>query len=233
MFLLLINLGFWQLRRAEEKQLIVDKIDAFQQSEAVQNPSLSRYLQLFDDYQQGMHEAPLALNGEYLAVDTVLYDSRVHNGVVGYEVLSVFKPSTGETAILVNRGWIALPQMRRDLSPEIKPAKQNYAVEGKLWIPNPDLITYGNSILARNGKHILAQKIDVALLSEQLNVQLAPFVLRLSPSIEGHYVRQWRPVTAIGTSPAKHIAYAVQWFGIAAALLIIYLVSHISKRPKT
>ena len=40
------------------------------------------------------------------------------------------------------------------------------------------------------------------------------------------YVRNW---TAPGFPPMRHIAYAVQWFGLALALIIIYIVTNVRR----
>ena len=37
------------------------------------------------------------------------------------------------------------------------------------------------------------------------------------------YVRAW---SAPGFPPMRHVGYAVQWFGLAAALLVIYIVTN-------
>ena len=42
------------------------------------------------------------------------------------------------------------------------------------------------------------------------------------------YLRQWQPP---GFPPLRHTAYAVQWFGLALALGIIYLVTNV-RRPE-
>ena len=53
----------------------------------------------------------------------------------------------------------------------------------------------------------------------------ADFVL-LDPSEPDGYVRQWQPP---GFPPVRHIAYAVQWFSLAAALAVIYFVTNVRR----
>jgi surfeit locus 1 family protein len=40
------------------------------------------------------------------------------------------------------------------------------------------------------------------------------------------YVRQWQ---APGLPPLRHVAYAVQWFGLALALGVIYVVTNLRR----
>ena len=61
-----------------------------------------------------------------------------------------------------------------------------------------------------------------ALLRESSWAQAASLVL-LDPSEPDGYLRQWQPP---GFPPVRHIAYAVQWFSLAAALTVIYFVTN-------
>ena len=36
------------------------------------------------------------------------------------------------------------------------------------------------------------------------------------------FVRDWRPAVM---GPGKHLSYAVQWFGLAIALIVIFIVN--------
>jgi surfeit locus 1 family protein len=40
------------------------------------------------------------------------------------------------------------------------------------------------------------------------------------------YVAQWQ---APGFPPLRHVAYAVQWFGLALALVVIYLATNLRR----
>jgi surfeit locus 1 family protein len=65
------------------------------------------------------------------------------------------------------------------------------------------------------------------LLRESSWARAADLVL-LDPDQPEGYVRQWQ---APGFPPLRHVAYAVQWFGLALALCVIYLVTNL-RRPK-
>jgi surfeit locus 1 family protein len=44
------------------------------------------------------------------------------------------------------------------------------------------------------------------------------------------YLRQWQ---APGFPPIHHIGYAVQWFGLALTLFVIYIVTNLRESPRT
>jgi cytochrome oxidase assembly protein ShyY1 len=59
-----------------------------------------------------------------------------------------------------------------------------------------------------------------ALLSAGLSEPLFPWELRLAPDQPGGFRRDW-PV--VNVSPEKHRGYALQWFTMAAALLLLFV----------
>jgi surfeit locus 1 family protein len=64
------------------------------------------------------------------------------------------------------------------------------------------------------------------LLGETSWTHAADLVLLDAGEPDG-YVRTWEPP---GFPPLRHIAYAVQWFALALALAVIYVVTNL-KRP--
>jgi surfeit locus 1 family protein len=64
-----------------------------------------------------------------------------------------------------------------------------------------------------------------ALLGDSAWAHAANLVL-LDPGEPDGYLRQWQPP---GFPPIRHIAYAVQWFSLAAALVVIYVVTNLRR----
>lgn len=223
---ILMNLGFWQLRRAEFKQDQINQIDAFRAKISSESSSYEQFIHYYSDYGFALNEAQINISGSYVPPLTVLYDNRVHNRQVGYQVLSLFRPVDSETHLLINRGWIPLPELRRDILPEIDIPTLELSLSGKLWIPNPDLLTFTSEIFLQKEQTIVAQKLDLTQLAQQLGVQLAPFIMKLDNTEPHGFVREWTPVTEIGTSPEKHQGYAVQWFTMSLAVFIIFIVTN-------
>ena len=71
------------------------------------------------------------------------------------------------------------------------------------------------------------QKVDFDAIGEQLGVELAPFEIRVTPEVAlGNNTplpRHWQDVTVMG--PERHKAYALQWFALALAALLIYVAA--------
>ena len=68
------------------------------------------------------------------------------------------------------------------------------------------------------------------LRAEALGRALPVTVLLLEPGAEDGFIRFWQPT---GTSPERHVAYALQWFAFAATLATIWLVMFLKRRRRT
>jgi surfeit locus 1 family protein len=64
-----------------------------------------------------------------------------------------------------------------------------------------------------------------ALLKEPKWAGAADLIL-LDPGEPDGYVRHWSPP---GFPPMRHIGYAVQWFALAAALFVIFIVTNVRR----
>ena len=64
------------------------------------------------------------------------------------------------------------------------------------------------------------------MLGDELGYQLMPVMLLLEPEEPDGFVREWHPLTF---GPERNVGYAVQWFGLALALAIIYLAVNLHR----
>jgi surfeit locus 1 family protein len=65
------------------------------------------------------------------------------------------------------------------------------------------------------------QRLHLPMLSREINTSLLPFMIRLQKESPSALVIDW-PV--INMLPEKHQAYAIQWFAMAIALVVFYIV---------
>jgi surfeit locus 1 family protein len=63
------------------------------------------------------------------------------------------------------------------------------------------------------------------LLNEGVWTAAAEVIL-LDPGQPDGYLRNWSPP---GLPPLRHLGYAVQWFALAVALVVIYVVTNTRK----
>ncbi len=206
------RLGFWQLDRAEEKRALFDDFEAGAIGRAVSIETLGdNYL---DRYRR------VAVTGRYDAAHQILLDNMTFEGHVGYHVLTPLIPSAGGPAMLVNRGWIPASPRREEI-PSVDVAAEQRSIAGRVdRLPRPGIEVDVASV-ATSGWPRLASFPKTAELETVLGYPLREEVLLLDSAEPDGYVRAWRPP---GFGPERHLGYAVQWFALAATLLIIYVV---------
>lgn len=208
---LLFNLGLWQLDRAHYKESVLERIADRSQESRFDLDSLLRLDGDINDY-------PVRVQGRFLNQFNFLLDNRPRNQVPGYEVLTAFL--VDEQIVLVNRGWIAQGP-RRDTPPPIPETSGEVTLLGTAYVPNPDFFVLQEDNYTEVSWPFLIQKIDLEKSASLFDYRLAPFVLRLDPDPNSGFVREWQRHFM---GPEKHYGYAVQWFGLFAALLVIFVV---------
>ena len=211
---LLISLGRWQLRRADEKRALYDSFASGADATRLIDPAtppLSRYQHV---------EA----SGRFDAAHHLLIDNMVESGQAGYFVITPFE-LTGGAWILVNRGWVPVGASRAQ-RPSIPANAQAQTLHGRAdKLPSPG-IQLGARVALAPPYPVVASfptHDEVAALLKEPQWANAAEVILLDPGEADGFVRRWAPP---GFPPLRHIGYAVQWFGLAAALAVIYIVTN-------
>jgi surfeit locus 1 family protein len=216
---LLISLGRWQLRRAAERQKLDDEFAAGADAPALidaTTPPASRF-------------AHLRMTGRYDGSRQILIDGMESpDGRNGYYVLTPFALAGGGW-ILVNRGWVPLAGGTGARPPGLAVSDAERAIRGRADdLPRPGIRLGGAAPLAPPFPVVAfyPRLADIAaLLHIHAWAKAAPQVL-LDPDQPDGYLRRW---SAPGFAPMRHIAYAVQWFGLALTLAIIYVVTNLRR----
>lgn len=220
---LLVWLGFWQLERAELKEVLAARADA-QRARAPAVLGAAGPDATFED--ESWDYRRVVATGRYLPLHYLL-DNRTHRGAAGYHVLSplVFDEE-GVRGVMVNRGWIPLGSSREVL-PETGVPSGTLEVRGRSRRPGATFLLgeagYRGDIWPR-----VVQSIDIGMMEETLRVDLLPFVIELDRGDPHGFEREWRPHG--GLTPHRHRAYALQWFALALTLAIIYVVVNLRRR---
>jgi surfeit locus 1 family protein len=213
LLLLLSGLGVWQLQRASWKQALVDAHSARIREPAV---ALSAVLPVTanSEYRN------VTVRGHYDLGHQLLLDNRLYRGHAGYQVLTPLFLDDAGTKVLVNRGWVPAGASRAVL-PVLDGPAGTVQLTALVKLPPEKIFRLGADEEQHAGWPQVIQAIDVAALEARLGYALLPLVLLLDPEDDHGFVRDWQPV--YGIKPEKHRAYAMQWFTLAAVLLLIYI----------
>lgn len=210
---LFMRLGFWQLDRADQKAALLEDIRQAQQASPLR--SLEE-----QNIEEGLLWRRALLEGHYLEKPLFLLDNRVWRGQAGYFVYSPFRLENGLT-ILVNRGWIkAMP--RREQLPPVTTPRTRQTLGGTIRKPplTGKLLASNTDEVFKDGT-IRLQHIDIKDMNSNYSTELLPLVFRLDQATGSAYRLDW-PAPASGRE--KHLGYAFQWFAMATAVLVIFLL---------
>ena len=213
--------GVWQLDRAEQKQAML----AQSEKALVERKPLP--LSAADDPARKSAYDWAAGEGRFASVPAVLLDNQSRADRAGIRVYRVFLPASAAPPLLVELGWLPLPGDRT--LPVIENPAGPMRVAG-LLAPPPSPGIAGALATPQADGNLLAIGLDSDALAGTLKMPaLAPRVLKLDPALKLGYIRDL-DILPNTLSPERHLGYAVQWFGLALAVLVTALVLTLRKR---
>ena len=242
--ILLIHLGFWQLERRTLKQQHNTQVSAFLARQH-QPLSLTDAMNAYQEVGQQASDVTVRVHGKFVQAPLIFHDNRINQGQPGLNVLALFRPTPppGGKAptLIVNLGWVHWPGSDRQRLPTIALPVDAHDITGALFIPNPNTWTLEHTLPAPTPAGWLLQKIDLAQIEAQIDHPVAPFTLRLKPDSwpstvavdQAQPVRTFTASTQWPISPEKHLGYALQWFTLATALTVIFVVVNLQQLHHT
>lgn len=219
--MILLGLGFWQIQRLEWKNAIIaERAERFAAAplEIASVPGTG--------WQRFEHRR-VRVTGKYLHDREILRLNSVRHGQTGFDLITPMVLDSGGT-VLVDRGWVPRQWPQRDFQGDLVRRRPAGTVErigilraggkgGNPWIPDNEP--------ARDQWYFA----DVAQMAAKAGLDDArPYIVKLASGrdLVGY---PKGPHTADGIRN-KHLEYAITWFGLAATLVVIYVLFHIRRR---
>ena len=212
---LLVNLGLWQLGRAQEKRELQQAMQARQEVPPVALASvLPRQGPLTQEQAGQLENLGVSATGRYWNEASFVIAFQFFQGAPGYELITPFELENSGEFVLVSRGWVT-PGPGADGMPYIPAVEGLQTLRAQLHIPqgNP-----GASPVEGENWPLRFRYLDITKASSLMQRPLLPWVLRLAPDQAGVFARHWPAVTV---NTRMHIQYALQWFGMALLVLLV------------
>jgi len=210
-----VALGNWQLGRGQDKAALAQRI-------AVANRDAQIELSQTEARAEDVAWHRVEARGRFDPKYAVLIDNRILHGVVGYQVVMPLRIAGGERHVLVNRGWVAATGSR-DILPQIKTPPEEVLITGLATVPSKRYLELSKQVA--EGK--VWQNLTLERYRAAMPLALQPVVIQQESEIDDGLKREW---SAPDLGIDKHYGYAFQWFAMAAAIVIIYLVCNVRKR---
>lgn len=206
----MVNLGFWQLRRLDERQAFNATIEERYDEPAVPlDDLLPASAAPGDDVLDTVEWRQVSLSGTYLVDETFFVVNRSQSGFAGQNVVVPLRLDDGRI-LVVNRGFIPLA-----VDVPGVPAEQVELV-GRLRVSQERGL--GQLSDPAEGDLVEAQRIDLPRLAPQLPGPVLPMYVDLAASVPPEATPFPEPVAAPELGEGNHLSYAVQWFIFSAAV---------------
>lgn len=211
-------LGAWQLERAAYKETVLARFDR-----AASAP-LVGLADAVADHQPDVYPH-VEVTGRLDARRVYMLDDQMRGGRLGVMVFVPFQPDGSLHTLLVNLGFLAKMGADSTTLPDIPPIPDQPVTVTGIYAPPPlpGLKLGGNPLVREKTWPKLVTWIDTHQIAADLHRSVYPHVLLLDPDPHSAYIRSW---TANVMPPARHRAYALQWFTFAIAAIVMFFVLH-------
>ena len=212
---LLINLGFWQLGRVQEKRAVQQAMEQRQLETPTPLATLTpRIGPLSEEQANELENLSVVTTGRYWNSASFVVAFQFFQGAPGFELITPFEIEDSGEFVLVSRGWVT-PGPGADGMPYIPPIEGMQTLRGQLHVPA--------SLAARSqveGENwpLRFRSLDIIRAAELMERPLLPWLVRLGVGEPGVFARHWPAVTV---NTRMHIQYALQWFAMALVVLVV------------
>lgn len=214
---ILLRLGFWQIERANEKQQMQLEYRNLVRQPAVDVAQLPP--KQWKNYQN------IRAAGQF-GKQQWLVDNQIYKGRFGYEVIQPLITDTGET-LLVSRGWIEGSLDRTQL-PVVNTPVARVNIEGYLYSPESAFALQADADTQQWPKVVQSAHVEKMYKDLAVNDKIhGSFLVRLHQGNPDLLEAHWQ---IINVKPEKHTAYAMQWFGMALLLLILFILASTKRK---
>lgn len=211
-------LGVWQLRRAAYKETVLARFH-----HAAIAP-LTTLAAAVADRHSGDYPH-VEVTGRLEGDRVYFLDDQMRSGRLGVMVFVPFAPTGSARVLLVNLGFLSKMGPDSTQLPDLPPIPAGAVTLTGIYAPPPltGMRLGGNPLGREQTWPKLVTWIDTGQIGADLGAVVYPHVLLLDPDTHSAYIRSW---TANVMPPARHRAYALQWFTFALAAIVLFFVMH-------
>jgi surfeit locus 1 family protein len=213
-----VRLGIWQLSRLDERrarnEVVVARLKEPPTSfaEVARDSGVARYRQV-------------RLSGRYDYEHELVLALRTRRGAPGVNIITPLLVGRGDTAVLINRGWVYAPDaMRIDL------AKWREG-DSAMVVGYVDQFSSGSGPVSTSSVLRGVTRLDRDSIASELPYAVAPLlVVQRLGAEQGEVVQHPFRIDLPRLDEGSHRGYAIQWFAFAAIAVVGAMV--VAKRPK-
>lgn len=217
--------GVWQLSRAQTKIVLAANLLARQQM-PILNANTGQWSL------EESAERRMTARGQYISEAAIWLDNRPRpvppagsvNAQSGFYLMMPMKLEGSNEVLWVNRGWAPRNNENREELPPVQTPNTAVNIEGIVFAHPGKVYELGSGKgPIDTGKPRIEQNFDLVAEGKAHGWSQAPFILRqVEMGVEDGLLREWAPMT---TGVDRHYAYAFQWFALAFAGFLFWLLT--------
>ena len=217
--------GVWQISRASTKIALAANLQARQQMSILSANAGPWTL-------EEASERRMIARGQYIPQAAVWLDNRPRpippansaSAQSGFYLMMPLRLEGKDEVLWVNRGWAPRNSQNRETLPPVQTPNKVVNIEGVVFAHPGKVYELGSSKISANvnGPKI-EQNFDLTAEGKLHGWTQSPFILReIEVGTEDGLLREWAPLTS---GVDRHYAYAFQWFALAFAGFLFWLVN--------
>jgi surfeit locus 1 family protein len=210
-----IVLGFWQIDRADQKNVLNSNYTDRQQ-EAIIVLDKNNVI----DEKSSLLWRKVEFEGSFINKQNIILDNQIFNQIAGFNIITPFKIKGSDSLVLINRGWH--PNLKnRETLPIINEISGERILQGHIAsFPVSGIKLGKNNIETLNSQIFRFQRLDAAELNYFFSAKIMPYMIYLDPIIDKELYGNFK---LPAPDSQKNYGYAFQWFAFAITLLIIFI----------
>lgn len=211
-----VALGLWQVQRLQQKETLIGRIKAAQAVAPI------TVIPAKESAIDALEFHFVELKGVWLGEAEFHVAARYFNGTVGYHIFRPLMLEDGRVA-LVNLGWV--PAAKKDVETRLETKRSGKAELKAMVRIGPDRNYFTPINQPEKNMWFGRDEDDMAAYADIKNVIPATF------DVIGEQDVKHLPVPATGAIALRndHVSYIITWFGIAAGILVIFILAHRKK----
>lgn len=222
---LFVIAGIWQINRGQAKEVILTQRQAA--SKGPVQPLMALLGTGSDAEFEKAYGRGVSVRGHYDGAHQILLDNQTYKKRVGYRVWTPLVLENGRR-ILVDRGWVPMGSGGRDDRPQPAAPDGMIKVEGLFrTLPKPGIRLTDVTRCDMTAWPRVLNYPTIKTVRCQYQAPVVNGIILLSDKAPHGFVRQWQ--ADAGMSPQRHYAYAVQWFAMALAVVIVFFVVNMKR----
>ncbi len=217
MVVVMINLGFWQMRRLEERRDQNSEIRAALEAEPQEIGTLLVSPTTPPDH------TPTVASGSYLDEHSFLVANRTYETEPGNWLVTPLELADG-TVVVVSRGWVPRLWAAGVRSDDLSAPAGEVTVTGRVFS------SVGGGSIGTNEIAVLTElnRLDLDRVAELTGLEVADLWVQLAQQETRQHPPQPAntslpvPVPQASLDDGPHLSYAFQWFFFSAGAVVVY-----------